>query len=578
MKEKQRHFDGIPVSGGVVSGKVFRLDLRRLTFEIRSIPKDKIEEEIVRFQNAVEISKKQLRKIRDKAENDIDEIHASIFDSHILMLDDPLIIKDTIAGIRREKKNSEYVLEKTVERIASLFKKMPDEYFSTRTSDIYDVAYHILKNLLQAGEHPLRTLKEPMIVVAHDLGPSDTVVMDRSKVIGFVTEVGGPTSHTAIMAKALEIPAIVGVAGILEKIQTDDTLIVDGAGGHVILNPTEQELKKYEILKKKIIDQEQSLSALCDLPAETLDGYTIELSANIEIPGEVEHVKQHGADGIGLFRTEFFYLNRARFPDENEQYRVYKEVLEAVHPKTVIFRTLDIGGDKFISGLRFKELNPFMGLRAIRLGLANPDMFKVQLRAILRASVAGNARLMFPMVSCVEEVQAVKKLLEEVKEELKKKKEPFRSDVELGIMVEIPSAAITADLLCKEVDFFSIGTNDLIQYTLAVDRVNENVAYLYEPYHPAILRLIRDVITAAHKNNVWVGLCGEMASDPMTAIILLGLGIDELSMGPIAIPEVKRVIRHIRLSDAKRLANEILQMNTAMEIKRYVAAYSRKFV
>ncbi|MBN1899727.1 phosphoenolpyruvate--protein phosphotransferase [Candidatus Sumerlaeota bacterium] len=578
MKQKPEHFNGIPVSGGVVVGKVFRLDPRRLTFEVSAIPKNKIEEEIERFQNAVEVSKRQLRQIREKAESDVDEIHASIFDSHILMLDDPLIIKDTIEGIRREKKNSEYVLEKTVERIASLFKKMPDEYFSTRSTDLYDVAHHILKNLLKAGDHPLKSLKEPVIVVGHDLGPSDTVMMDRSKVIGFVTQVGGPTSHTAIMAKALEIPAVVGVAGIMEKAQTGDILIIDGVGGRVILNPTEQELKKYEILKKKIIEQEQSLSAICALPAETLDGYTIELSANIEIPGEVEHVKQHGADGIGLFRTEFFYLNRARFPDENEQYRVYREVLEAVHPKTVIFRTLDIGGDKFISGLRFKELNPFMGLRAIRLGLANPDMFKVQLRAILRASAAGNAKLMFPMVSCLEEVREVKKLLEEVKEDLDKERIPFQSDIELGIMVEIPSAAVTADILSREVNFFSIGTNDLIQYTLAVDRVNENVAYLYEPYHPAILRLIRDIIIAGHKNSVWVGLCGEMASDPITAIILLGLGIDELSMGPVAIPEVKRVIRHIRLSDAKRLANEILQMNAATEIKRYVAAYSRKFL
>ena len=578
MTEKQRHFEGIAVSGGVVIGKVFHLNPRKLVLEPRSIPESKIEEEVNRFKKAVENSKRQIRKIREKAKSDIDAFHASIFDYHIHILDDPLIIKDTIDGIRLEKKNAEFVLEKTVERIAALFDKMPDEYFSSRSTDVYDVAHRVIKNLLKVTLHPLRVLKEPVIVVAHDLGPSDTVMMDRSKVIGFVTDIGGPTSHTAIMAKALEIPAVVGVQTLSERVADGDILIVDGGGGLVILNPTDQELRKYKNLQKKIQYQEQSLSMICSLPAETLDGYTLELSANIEIPTEVAHVKQHGADGIGLFRTEFIYLNRPRFPDEKEQYLVYKEVVEAMNPKPVIFRTLDIGGDKFLSGVRFKELNPFMGLRAIRLGLANPDLFKVQLRAILRASAAGNAKLMFPMVSCVEEVRDIKKLLEEVKGELEERKVPFSRNIELGIMVEIPSAAVTADILSKEVSFFSIGTNDLIQYTLAVDRVNEHVAYLYEPYHPAILRLIRDTINAAHKNNVWVGLCGEVAADPMNAVILLGLGIDELSMGSIAIPDVKRVIRNIRLADAKRLSDEILQMSTASEIKRQVAAYARRFL
>jgi len=578
MTEKKRHFKGIPVSGGVVIGKVFRLDLHRLAFDPCPIDESDVEDEVQRFNKAVETSKKQLQKIKKKAETDTDATHASIFDSHILMLEDPLIIKDTVEGIRREQINAEYILQKTVEKIANLFEKMPDDYFSSRASDIYDVAKHVINNLQKVRVHPLRTLTEQVIVLAHDLGPSDTVIMDRSKVIGFVTEIGGPTSHTAIMAKALEIPAVVGVTGIFDKVNPGDTLIVDGVGGHVILRPTKQELVKFRNIQKKIREQEQTLSAICTLPAETMDGYTIELSANIEIPEEVAHVKQHGADGIGLFRTEFVYLNRSRFPDENEQYRVYKEVVEAMNPKPVIFRTLDIGGDKFLSGMRFKELNPFMGLRAVRLGLANPELFKVQLRSILRASVNGNAKLMFPMISCVEEVISVKNLLEEVKKELQEKKEPFLSDIDLGIMVEIPSAALTADVLSQEVDFFSIGTNDLIQYTLAVDRVNENVAHLYEPYHPAILRLIRDVINAAHKNNVWVGLCGEMAADPMTAVILLGLGIDELSMGPIAVPEVKRVIRNIRLSDAKHLTDEILQMDSAEQVKRYVAAYSRRFI
>ena len=575
---QQRHFDGIPVSGGVVVGKVFRMDPHRLAVEPRPIPDDQIEGEVERFKKAVTASKKQLERIRSRAEKNLDASHATIFGAHLLMLDDPMIFKDTIEGIRREKKNAEYILSQTADRVAALFKNMKDEYFAARASDVFDVVNHIMNNLRKVVPHPLRTLAEPAIVVAYDLGPSDTVMMDRSQVIGFVTNIGGPTSHTAIMAKALEIPAVVGVAGILEKVQTGDLMVVDGAGGHIVLNPTEEELKKFEIIRRKIREQEESLSNICHLPAETLDGYVIEISANIEIPEETAHVTSHGADGIGLFRTEFIYLNHPRIPDEEEQLAVYKRVLEDVKPRPVIFRTFDLGGDKFVSGVRFKELNPFMGLRAIRLGLANPDLFKVQLRAILRASAFGHAKIMFPMVSGVEEVRAIKSLLKQAQEELKSEQVPFAPSLEVGIMVEIPSAVITADILAREVNFFSIGTNDLIQYTLAVDRVNERVAYLYEPYHPAILRLIRDTINAAHRQNIWVGLCGEMAADPITAIILLGLGVDELSMGPIAIPEVKRVIRNVRLADAKRLTDEILQMTSPSEIKRLVAAYARQFI
>ena len=353
---------------------------------------------------------------------------------------------------------------------------------------------------------------------------------------------------------------------------------MDGTSGKVIIKPTAEEIKKYKIIQQRLREQKQSLCVLCDLEARTLDGYSIELSANIEIPEETKHIKSHVEDGIGLFRTEFIYLNRNGMPDEEEQYHIYKDVLGAVRPKPVIFRTFDLGGDKFISGVSFKELNPFLGLRAIRLGLANPEIFKTQMRAILRASVHGNAKMMFPMISCVEEVRQIKKLLREIMDEMDAEGVNYIKDIELGIMVEIPSAAVMADILAKEVNFFSIGTNDLIQYTLAVDRVNERVAHLYQPYNPAILRLIRDTIIAAHKNNIWVGLCGEMAADPMTAVILLGLGIDELSMGPIAIPEVKRVIRSVRLADAKRLTEEILQMGTAAEIKRLVAAYARQIV
>ncbi|OQB21122.1 MAG: Phosphoenolpyruvate-protein phosphotransferase [candidate division BRC1 bacterium ADurb.Bin183] len=574
----QRHFEGIAVSGGVVTGKVFRLDPRRLSAEPRSIPDEKVAQEIERFMKAVEYSRKRIQKIRKKAEQATDASHANIFDVHLMMLDDPMFYNETIEGIRREKMNAEYMLSQTVEKLATLFGNMKDGYFAERVSDIYDLANQIMSLLRKDVRHPLRDLREPVIVAAYDLGPSDTVVMDGSKVIGFVTNIGGPTSHTAIMAKALEIPAVVGVAGFVEKVATGDTLIVDGTSGKVIIKPTAEEIKKYKIIQQRLREQKQSLCVLCDLEARTLDGYSIELSANIEIPEETKHIKSHGADGIGLFRTEFIYLNRNGMPDEEEQYQIYKDVLGAVRPKPVIFRTFDLGGDKFISGVSFKELNPFLGLRAIRLGLANPEIFKTQMRAILRASMHGNAKMMFPMISCVEEVRQIKKLLREIMDEMDAEGVNYIKDIELGIMVEIPSAAVMADILAKEVNFFSIGTNDLIQYTLAVDRVNERVAHLYQPYNPAILRLIRDTIIAAHKNNIWVGLCGEMAADPMTAVILLGLGIDELSMGPIAIPEVKRVIRSVRLADAKRLTEEILQMGTAAEIKRLVAAYARQIV
>ena len=348
---KTRHFDGVPVSGGVVIGTVFKLDPRRFSAQPRNIPEKKIQSEVARFLKAVEKSKGQVQSIRKKAEQEIDDSHASIFDSHLLMLEDPLIVKETVEGIKKEKKNAEYILGKVVNRISSMFEKLPDEYFAGRSTDVFDVANQILRNLQQVKKHHLDSIKKPSIVVAHDLGPSDTIKMDRTKVSGFITEIGGPTSHTAIMAKALEIPAVVGVGEIINEIETGDDIIVDGIEGHVIINPETEDIEKYRRLKAKVEEQEINLSAICQLPAETLDSYSVELSANIEIPDEIEHVKSQGADGIGLFRTEFIYLNKQSFPNEDEQYRVYRKVLEAMKPSSVIFRTLDIGGDKFISGI-----------------------------------------------------------------------------------------------------------------------------------------------------------------------------------------------------------------------------------
>lgn len=567
----QRIFHGIPVSSGIIIGKAYSLDYKSLTLEPRPVPSDRVDDEIERFKSAVELSKKQLSTIRSQVKDDVDERHATIFDSHLLILEDPLIIDETIARIRKDRLNGEYAFNTAVEKIASMFAKIKDDYLSARKLDLYDVANRVINNLLQLESSKLSRLEEEVIVVAHDLGPSDTAHMLKEKVTGFVTDVGGPTSHTAIMAKALEIPAVVGLDNITKYVHTGDTLIVDGTKGVVIHSPTTDVVEEYRDAQQQLYEQERALLSLRHLPAETLDSHIIGLYANIELAEEVDHVLRHGAEGIGLFRTEFIYLDKERMPTEEEQFTLYKRVVEKMNPRPVIFRTLDLGGDKFLSSIPIsQELNPFLGLRAIRLCLEYPDMFRQQLRAMLRASAFGSAKIMFPLVSGIKEVRAARRILEEVKQELADQGIPFDKNIQIGIMIEIPSAAIIADLLAQEVDFFSIGTNDLIQYTLAVDRVNEKVAYLYDPLHPAILRLIQEIVDAGHRHSIWVSLCGEMAGDPAIATILLGLGLDELSMGAVAIPEVKKTIRGIRLADAKELLNQIMTQSSMQDVRELV--------
>ncbi len=574
-KNESQKLNGIAVSTGLAMGPAFLLQPSTLRIPIYRIEyPNNVENEIKRFREAVDLSISQIKIISEAVERVVDSAHADIFKSHCMILQDPLLIDETINEIKNESLNAEYVFNRNVEKVITLFSKIKDDYILDRIRDINDVAKRVISNLTKTEEVQLSELPEKSIIIAHDLSPSDTVHINREKVMGFATEVGGPTSHTAILAKALELPAVVGVHDLLKIIKNNDPLILDGNNGVVIISPTKEDERKFFQMKERIQESFTFLSQIKTLPAETLDGYRIELSANIELKEEVKQSINNGADGIGLFRTEFLYLEAEHLPQEEDQFRVYKSVVEELKGKPVIFRTLDLGGDKFLSTMPIsRELNPYLGLRAIRLCLANPEMFKIQLRAILRASAFGNAKLMFPMISGLIEVKQAKKYLEEVKSELREKKIEFNEDIEVGIMIEIPSAAVTADILAKEVDFFSIGTNDLIQYTLAVDRGNENVAHLYEPYHPSVLRLIRSTILAGHRENIWVGLCGEMAADPITAIILLGLGIDELSMSSIIIPQVKKVIRSIRLSDARKLAEELMQKNSSKDIKNVIRAY-----
>lgn len=563
---------GIPVSGGIAIGRCFLYSYDLEHTPAQPVSFVDIEKEVLRFKNAIEKAKEQLRKIKKiVGEEGGGEKHSAIFDAHIMFLEDPLVFDETIRLIRQERKNAEYVFHLVVEKLAQFLATAREEHFKARTIDLYDVANRVIKNLRESYTHILDELQEEVIVVAYDLGPSDTAHMINGKVIAFATDRGGPTSHTAIMAKALEIPAVVGLDKVSQLSSSGDIIIVDGLQGTVIINPTEKEIKEFEGKRRAYREKERLLLTLKDLPAQTPDGHTVELAANIELPEEVHHIHIHGADGIGLYRTEFIYLDHEHLPSEEEQFEIYKRAILAVGTKPVVFRTIDLGGDKFASIIPLpRELNPFLGLRAIRLCLQFPEIFRTQLRALVRASALGSARIMLPMVSDVREIKAAKAIIEEVKAELRRENKPFNTDCQIGIMIEVPAAVMEADILAREADFFSIGTNDLIQYTFAVDRINEKVAHLYEPLHPAILRMIKIVIDAAHRQGIWISLCGEMAAEPAIACLLMGMGIDKLSMAAVNIPEVKRLIRSVKYSDAQRLAEVVLGKEDVTEIKKLV--------
>lgn len=560
---------GISASPGFVCGKVFLYDVVNIKINRKKIPADEVDRQIEDFKEAVERTEKEIMKVRDKVRGDMGEEYATIFDAHLLVLKDPLLIFEVTEKIKKEHVNVEFALWEVLEMITKNIAALEDEYMRERVVDIYDIGRKILGNLVGSASITLRDLKEDAIVIAHNLTPSDTSHMYKGKIIGFATDIGGQTSHTAIMARALEIPAVVGLRDITFRVRSGDILIIDGNNGTVIINPTQEVIEDYENKKKRFDESKSRLSWLKDLFGQTNDGYRIDIAANIELPQEIEVVKNEGAEGIGLYRTEFLFLDRTDLPSENEQLEAYKEVVSQMKPYPVTIRTLDVGGDKFISHLGTPtEVNPFLGLRAIRLCLKNKDLFKTQLRALLRASIFGKLRIMIPMISELEELKQTKRIIEEVKQELKIEKVCFDPHIELGIMIETPSAAITSDTFANEVDFFSIGTNDLIQYTIAIDRVNEQLAHLYNPLHPAILRLIKYTVECAHKRGKWVGMCGEMAGNPLFAMVLVGMGLDELSMSSSSILKVKEAIRSFNITEAKELVQKILRLSTTNEIEK----------
>lgn len=567
---REEVLNGIPASPGIIIGKAFLLDSEELTVPKRKIKPAEVSDEIARFEEALIETRTDILKIQEKIAKEMDSKHAEIFSAHLLVLEDRMLIEEVILRIKKEKLAVEYIFLDVLKNYAKAFSKIKDQYLRERISDVEDVGKRILRNLIGKRKDALLDLKEKVIIIAYDLSPSDTASMHKKNVLGFVTDIGGKTSHTAIMAKSLEIPAVVGLENITKHVNNGDLLIVDGTHGSVVINPDRKTQDKYLKRIEKIQKAGEDLLRLRELPCETKDERKLGLDANIEFPDEVESVLAHGAEGIGLYRTEFFYLDRENLPAEEEQYQTYKKVGEQMKPHAVVVRTMDLGGDKFVSHLEIPyEMNPFLGWRAIRFSLARPAIFKVQLRAILRASAYGKLKIMYPMISGIEELKQANKLLGEAKKELAAKNIKFDRDIQVGAMIEIPSAALTADTLAKEVSFFSIGTNDLIQYALAVDRVNEKIAYLYEPTHPAVLRLIKMIIQAAHNNKVWVGMCGEMAGEPHLAVILLGLGLDELSMSPVAVPQIKKIIRSVTYEEAKKIAEKALSFTTAKDVEDF---------
>ena len=553
----ERTFQGIGVSPGVARGNIY----------VYSISEDVLKE-IARFEQALIKTREQLHELQGRIATGIGSgASSTILEVHLSITEDPALIEQVVKRLETDGKNVEFVFNDVSHKYITTLAELSDEFFRERAADVHDVTRRILRNLLGHDHRALSDLPANTIVIAHDLSPSDTTSIDRLHVTGFATDVGSHTSHTAIVARSIGLPAVVGLRNLSQFVHNGQPAVIDGYSGTLIIEPTEQTLFAYGELQVKRHSVQERLAALHDLPAQTLDGHRMILSGNIELPNDVPGVLAAGAEGIGLFRTEFLYLSRKDYPTEQEQYEKYVEVARAVKPNSVIIRTLDIGGDKFRSeDTTPPEVNPFLGFRAIRFCLANVDIFEAQLRAILRASAEGNVKIMYPMISGVAEVVQANEILQQVMHDLKKEGIPFDEQIHVGAMIEIPSAALTAEMIAPEVDFFSIGSNDLIQYTMAVDRVNEKVAGLYEPTHPAILRLIRGVVEAAHNNNIWVGVCGEMAGEPLFTPLLLGMGIDELSAASSSLPRVKEVIRRLTLREAQELAAASLHTNSGREV------------
>jgi phosphotransferase system enzyme I (PtsI) len=558
---------GIPASPGIAIGPVFLFRKHEPIILIRSITADEVGQEIERLQNAVTRSKKELTKVFEFSEQKLGKEQSKIFEAQLLILDDVVLFDVVFERLRHEQKNAEYLLKDEMEKYHQVMMASKDEYARERADDLLDVENRILRNLEE--QKLISKIEGSHIIISHNLAAADTLIFSRNDVLAYVTELGGATSHMALLARALKIPAIVGTHQLLSLVQTDDQIIVDGYSGTVVLHPSSETLKFYEKKRTQYSAFEEALAPLRELSAETLDGHRIKLAANVELEEELEFIKLQGAEGIGLYRTESLLIGKEVFPSEEEQYKVYHRIAESVFPHHAIIRTFDIGGDKFIAQA-MKENNPFLGWRGIRVMLDQPQIFLDQLRAILRASTLKNLAIMLPMVTSIKEVKLGKQLIAQAKDDLRIQKIPFDEKLQLGVMIEVPAAAVIADHLAREVSFLSIGTNDLIQYLLAVDRGNEIVSDLFQEFHPAVIRFLRRIIERGKQEHAWVGMCGQMAGDPLATILLVGLGLDEFSVVPNLLPEIKKIIRSIHYTEAQHVAERVLTMQSEDEIKAFL--------
>ena len=562
---------GIPASPGIVFGKALVLKEEKIVLDMQKIKDSQVDEEIARFYAGREAAVEQLNSIKERAYQSLGEEKAAIFEGHLMILEDEELEEEIIDYLRSNHVNAAVAANVVIDQQVAILSEIDDEYLKERAGDIRDIGNRLIKNILGMHIVDLGEINEEAILVAYDLTPSETAQLNLDKVLGFVTDIGGRTSHTSIMARSLELPAIVGTNNATELVNTGDFLILDALNNVVYVNPSQEEIQRLKALQAKLADEKAELAKLKDLPALTLDGHRVDVVANIGTIRDIEGAERNGAEGVGLYRTEFLFMDRDQLPTEEEQFIAYKDVVEAMNGNLVILRTMDIGGDKELPYLDLpKEMNPFLGWRAIRIALDRREILNAQLRAVLRASAYGKLAVMFPMIISVEEIRELKSVIEELKVELRNEGKAFDENIQIGVMVETPSAAVNAKFLAKEVDFFSIGTNDLTQYTLAVDRGNELISHLYNPMSPSVLSLIKQVIDASHAEGKWTGMCGELAGDERATVLLLGMGLDEFSMSAISVPRIKKLIRNVNYQDAKLLAEKALQQPTAAEIERLV--------
>ena len=565
---------GIPASPGIVFGKALVLKEEKIVLDTTKITDDQVEAEVARFYEGRNAAVEQLNSIKDRAFASLGEEKAAIFEGHLMILEDEELEEEILDYLRSHNVNASVAASKIIDQQVAMLSEIDDEYLKERAGDIRDIGNRLIKNILGMPIVDLGDINEESILVAYDLTPSETAQLNLEKVLGFITDIGGRTSHTSIMARSLELPAIVGTNNVTEQVNTGDFLILDAVNNRIYINPTQAQIDELKVLEAKLAEEKAELAKLKDLPAITLDGHKVDVVANIGTIRDCDGAHRNGAEGVGLYRTEFLFMDRDQLPTEEEQFIAYKEVVEAMDGRLVVLRTMDIGGDKDLPYLDLpKEMNPFLGWRAIRIALDRREILHAQLRAVLRASAFGKLAVMFPMIISVEEIRELKSVMEILKAELRTEGKAFDENIQIGVMVETPSAAVNAKFLAKEVDFFSIGTNDLTQYTLAVDRGNELISHLYNPMQPSVLSLIKQVIDASHTEGKWTGMCGELAGDEHATLLLLGMGLDEFSMSAISVPRIKKLIRNVNFQDAKALADKALQQPTAAQIERLIEEF-----